>query len=158
MTSPRRQLRWFDTLVGFTNLASGVQTNHDLLANQATDLVMGSTITRIILKLALKANTLVTLHEMHYGISIVNADAVIGGALPDADVVSDRADWMLRGWLYARSSNLSDRSQDDVVQHDVRAQRILRASADRLHIILDASASGVTLQYAMYARVLVRLR
>jgi len=156
---PGRRLEWFTRFIGFTVIASGAQDSFDLYSAAALGAgdIKDSTITRMIIKIIMLPTNLVTMTELFYGIVILNQDAVTAGALPEADVTTDRADWLVRGWLAAKSANLSDITQTDRVELDLRAQRKLHSEEDALTIVYDASASGQDLQVAHFVRTLVRL-
>ncbi len=161
MTNRNRQARpvqWYSTIMPLTSLASAGQITVSLLSVATVPLarIRGSTITRIVMKLRAHSTNLATLHEVHWGIVLMNADAVAAGGFPDADDASDRADWMVRGWLSARAASLSDQSQDDVTELDLRAQRILRSEEEDLRLIMDADASGSIVQLSAFVRVLLK--
>ena len=159
VTRRGRRLEWFDSILGFTTIADGGQTSQTLFdANVLGAIgVKGATITRQIVKIIMRPTVLVTISELHYGITIVNADALTASAIPEADVVSDRADWMVRGWLAAFSNSLSDSTQTDRVMADIRTQRIMRSEEDALIVIYDNALNGVSIQVAHFIRTLIRM-
>ena len=141
MTIRRRETEWFESIVGFTSRGTNTQFAVDLYsaAFLGAHGIKGSTITRTVVKLALLPEVQTTIVELHWGIVIVNADAVAAGVLPDANDVADRADWLIRGWLFAKSGNISDGSQTDRVIVDLRSQRIIRAEEDQLTLVVNMS-------------------
>ena len=151
-------MEWYSTATSFATIASGAQTN--LLLYNSTFMTSaptrGVTITRMILDMRFRADSINQLPELFWGVTIINADARAAGAFPDADDMADKTDWMVRGRLMTIQSDLGDSSQWDRSQYDLRSQRIFRSSTDELHLILDASGSGVTGQWACFARVLVK--
>ena len=159
MTTRRRETEWYSSILGFTNVNNGAQTANRLYSTTSTPIsrIKGSTITRIIIKMIMHPSVITAIHEMHWGIVIVNEDAIAAGAYPDADDISDRADWLARGWLCGRSANLSDGSQDDRVELDLRSQRIMRAEEDALMLVIDNSNNGNAVSYAYFIRCLVKL-
>jgi len=152
-----RRFEWFSSIIGFTALASGAQTSVNLLTNQPEATRKGSTVTRILLNLVHKADAVAQLTEFHWGIVFIDSDAAAAGAFPEADVVSDRPDWLARGWSATIADNLSASPRWNRTILDLRMQRICRAEDDELHLILDASASGFSLDFGLFARTLVRL-
>ena len=159
MTSQARRTEWFDRVMPLTALAGSGQAGFRLYSaiDQGRQDIKGATVTRLIGKIVLYPSVVTTLVEMHWGIVVVNADAAAAVAFPDADTEADRADWMIRGWLVAKSGNISDGSQSDRVVFDTRAQRILHSEEDQLMVILDASASGVSLNFAFFIRTLIKM-
>ena len=85
----------------------------------------------------------------------MNADARAAGAFPEADDVSDRAGWMVRGVLRGKNSDLSDSSQTVHRSLDIRSQRVMRNEEDELQLVLDAFTPNA-LEWAADIRVLVK--
>ncbi len=85
----------------------------------------------------------------------MNADARAAGAFPDADDMSDRPGWMVRGRLQNIMLNVQDSSQWTRLHLDLRGQRRLRSEEDELQLILDSSA-GFTVEWSPFIRVLVK--
>jgi len=154
----RRPMEWYSTVTGFAVLAAGAQSN-TLLYNavgQGTRNIKGATITRVIVDLLVKNDTVAQNNELFWGIVIVNADARAAGAFPDPNDMSDRAGWMYRGRILTNASSLTDRAQWAQKQLDLRSQRLLRTEEDELHIIWNNTGATI-LQFAIFARVLVKL-
>ena len=150
-----RQLKWYESIQGSTTLVSAAQASNDLLANLETANRVGATVTRIIGKMHFNTTVVTNLHSVHYGITLVNADALAAGSLPEADAVDD-ADWLYHSYAEFKSDSVPDMSQNAVVVFDVRSQRVIRAGQDRLLMIFDNSA-GETLNRSHMIRTLVRL-
>ena len=148
---------WSSASSSFVNIVAGAQANLLLMSNAVFPGInaKGSTITRLIVDLRVKAASVAQLNEVFWGIVMVNGDASAAGAFPEADVLGDRAGWMVRGRFMVIQDSLSDRSQWDEAKLDLRAQRIMRNEEDELHLILDNSG-GFTAQWAAFIRVLVK--
>ncbi len=157
--SRRRTMQWFSKFAQQTNLASGGQANLALYNTSDVNFlfIKGATITRVILDLIWHPQTLTTASYLFWGLVIGNAEVFAAGSFPDADDMSDRAGWLGRGMLKAKSGNLSDGSQDPHVQLDLRSQRVMRTEEDDFRLILDASASGITGDYTAFVRTLIKL-
>ena len=159
-TKVRRAFDWYETFSTFFTLAPALQTNIRIRTafDQGAANLKGSTVTRLIGWIVLAPTVQASLVELAYGVIIVNVDARIAGALPDADDPTDRADWMLRGRMISNMSSLSDSSQWDRNRIDNRAQRIMRSEEDELVLILNASsANNNNLNCALYMRALLKL-
>ena len=156
--APRRSTEWFTLDRRDQGLATDDQTNETLF--NATSVgarsVKGTTITRMLIDLNLRAGSIAQRVNLYWGILVMNADARAAGAFPEADDVSDRAGWMVRGNMSTIMSDLSDGSQWLRIHRDIRSQRILHTEEDELQLILDSSASGFTLRWDAYIRVLVK--
>ena len=155
----KRSFEWFTTDTGFQSLASAAQTNLTLYSATLVGarFIKGATVTRMLLDLRLRSDSVAQLVEAYFGILPVNADARAAGAFPDVDDASDRAGWLYRAKFRTIQDSLSDSSQWDTRHLDLRAQRILRTEEDELQLVVDASGSGFTLQWAAYIRVLMRM-
>ncbi len=158
-TRNRRVLQWFTSNQNNTALLSDTQQNL-LLYNaivQGPRFIKGATVTRILLDLVIEADSVAQRNTMFWGIAVVNADARAAGAFPEADDVSDRAGWLGRGKLEVEQASLADSSQWGRTKLDLRSQRVLRNEEEELHLIIDAAATGFTLNWSAYVRVLMRL-
>ena len=156
----RRETEWYSLDRTFATLGSGVQSNELLFgtASVASQQIKGTTITRMLIDMYLKADSVAQLVNLYWGIVVLNRDAVVAGAFPEADDVSDRAGWMVRGKLNTIQDSLSDSSQWARRTLDIRSQRLMRNEEDELQLVVDASSSGFILQWAAYIRVLVKWR
>ncbi len=154
----RRETQWYTKILGFSSLASSAQTSLDLLSGMPQDMRKGATVTRMVYKLVVRPTAVAQLVEAHYGVVVVSTEAFVAGAMPEADVVSDRPDWMMRGWLYSMADSISDRSQYDTTEMDLRAQRRLPSEDNTLALVFDASTSGFGLEFAVFFRTLMKLR
>ena len=155
----RRPFEWYSTSIGPTVIASAGQFNLALvsIATVPISRIKDSTVTRILLSLIWHPESVTTATDLFYGITIITAEAAIAGGIPEADDMSDRADWLIRGKMTARSGNLSDGSQDAKMEADLRAQRIMRSEESELHIVFDANTSGISGEVRGLARVLLKL-
>lgn len=151
-----RAYKWYTTHADFVALAGGVQTNANLLANLELANNKNATVTRIILSINVAPDTVAQQTATYFGITTVSAEALTAGALPEADVDTDAVDWMLRGFVVNRMSDLSDQSQTSWRHYDLKAQRVLRDARMRLALILDHSSGGGVF-WSYMARVLVKL-
>ncbi len=155
----RRPTEWFTTDKIFTTVTDGSQDTTTLLsAGQiGARFIKGTTITRMVIDFVMKPGSVAQDVFMYYGIVVMNGDAVVAGGFPEADDVSDRAGWMIRGRLITKADSVSDGAQFARRNLDIRSQRILRSEEDELQLIVDnKSAGGFTLTYSAYIRVLVK--
>ncbi len=155
----KRQFEWFTTRNNGQTLASDAQGGFGLYNAGAVGarFIKGATVTRMLIDLRLRAESVAQLVEVAYGIVVMNSDAVAAGGFPDADDLSDRADWLVRGRLQTIQASLSDSSQWDRVRLDIRTQRILRSEEDEVRMVFDANSSGFTLVIDAYVRLLMRM-
>ena len=155
-----RAMQWITSYVGFGPLlGSGSQTNVPLytVADRGPGFIKGSTVTRMVIDIRMRASALAQLVVLNWGILLVDGEAAAVGILPEADDLSERAGWMVRGVLTTIQDSLSDSSQWDRAQMDIRSQRVLRAERDELHLILDAGTTGFALEWHVFIRVLMKL-
>jgi len=152
-----RTLKWFTTITQPVNLATGGQTNFNLLATLDSANTKGATITRIVLKIGANAPTTGAQGALTYGITTLAQEAVVAGAFPDTDVGADQVDWLVRGMLIVQGVSANGTESFDIDRHDLRAQRVLRDVQRQLHFILDASSISGGISFFFIARVLVRL-
>ena len=117
----------------------------------------GATVTRLIIDLIFRAESLAQFNEVAWGITTVNADASAAGALPDSDDDTDRAGWLVRGREYNIQDSLSDASQWTRVKMDIRSQRVLRSEQDELHLIVNNHATGFSVIWSAFIRTLMKL-
>ena len=155
---PTRPMEWFTNERAFAAIASAGQDNHTLFnaSSVGARFVKGTTITRMIIDVRLKPDTVAQQVNLSWGVVVMNADARAAGAFPDVDDISERPGWLVRGRLTAISANLSDMSQQDRVLLDNRSQRILRNEEDELQFIVDAGSDGFGMLWFMYIRTLVK--
>ena len=157
VTRTGRRLQWFTIFNTDETISNGGQANHNLLSGLDADLAKDSTVTRIILEMWFRPGQLTSTYRVPWGITFVNADAVIAGALPDPGVAGDNTSWLIRSQTEFSSGDLSDSRQDGRVSMDIRSQRICRSPQEQLHLIIDLVTSGSALAYDSFSRVLVRL-
>jgi len=154
-----RPMQWVTRDIGPATLASGLLTNFILynslsITSAATK---GVTITRMIVDIVAKNDALAQLNKAFWGIVPVNADASAAGGFPDPEDMTDRASWLARGRIVVNADSLSDSSQWSRTELDLRSQRILRSEQDELHLIVKNVATGFTIQWAAFIRVLLKL-
>jgi len=154
-----RAVRWFTTISQDQALSDGGQLTFNLLSGMASTQFRGSTITRTVLTINTRADTIGATKHTWWGMVLVNADAVTAGAFPDADVETDRADWMIRGLITTGAPALaSEFGALGMLKMDLRSQRVIRGESTELRLIFDdlgAAAGGVFV--TLLARVLVKL-
>lgn len=154
----RRETEWFGLdRTTFQALAGLAQTNETLFSATLAGarFVKGTTITRMLIDIAIRADNVAQTVQLAWGITTMNADARAAGAFPEADDPSDRAGWMVRGRLITIQASLSDASQWHRKTLDIRSQRILRNEEEELQLILD-NQSATDLNFSVYVRVLVK--
>ena len=151
-----RTTKWFTTIKNPTTIGGGGKDNVNLLATFDAANAKGSTVTRMLIKLGMWPETLTTIAKLPWGITYVNADAVTANAFPDPEVGADNVDWLVRGYLFNGSSNISETRQGDRDVMDIGTMRICRAQQDQLHILLD-NDSTINITYTFIIRVLLRL-
>jgi len=152
-----RSLAWFTTIANAQTVTTGGQSANALLTNLDLELHKGATVTRMIVQLFLLANTIDILGRIQWGIVLVNRDAADVVVFPDPGVANDRADWLVRGAESLLMSDINDGSQAVRVSRDLRAQRMLRDRQATLQFVIDQGASGMTVTYDLFVRVLIRL-
>jgi len=154
-----RTVKWFTTLRTDQVLASGLQTTFDLLAGVAVANRKGSTVTRFLLDIWMTPDTINSRKAIDFGTVWVDSDAVVAGAFPDADVETEKVDWLMRSRMVVLGPNAgSIFLQPPMRSYDIRSQRICRADNDELRLICDINAittGGVFITFI--SRVLLRL-
>ena len=111
----------------------------------------------MILYLMLRPQATNVLGSVKFGIVSVTEDAATADAFPDADIAGDEADWLFRGAAHALMSSVNEGHQLTRVHADIGTSRVLHGATDETHFIIDQDSSGMTITYALFARVLVRL-
>ena len=156
--APKRALFWISVHSPLNDLAGNTQTNQLLYSSVTYGGIAtkGATVTRTILDLTFRPESLAQLNSMFYGITVVNADARAVGAFPDPQDLGDRVGWLVRGHEDVISSNLSDNSQLAKVRLDIRSQRILRNIEDELHLIMH-NDTGSICQWGSFIRTLWKM-
>jgi len=159
MTMQRRPMQWFTSEQALGPLtAATAQTNLILYSvlSQSNAAVKGATVTRMLVDLVMGGASLAQDIRMHWGITVVNADARAAGVFPDPSDLAETVSWLARGRLIGIQSDLSDSSQRRYAQLDIRSQRVLRSEKDELHLIVD-NAGPNTFNWAAWIRVLMKL-
>ena len=158
----RRLLQWFDTIEVAQTLSSNGQAEHDLLVEMEDQDQRGATVTRMLLDIDIRPNTVNSYAQMYVGILAWPAEAFLAGIMPDADQEADEGlGWMFRGRLYTLEDtlNVAPRNMGSRLVVDLHSQRVLRTSgADSIYLILDQDSSGITLTYNFICRLLMRHR
>ena len=152
--APRRPMQWYESIQGEEVREGATQDVDDLLSNIPTALRMGSTVTRIMVDINVHPVDLTLIYELYWGIAVIHADALAVVALPDPGTVDD-IHWLIHSRLVGRSGNLSSKQGDDRALVDLRSQRVLRASTDRLVLVTTVQTTG-NLDYSHFIRVLVK--
>ncbi len=150
-------MEWFTSSVSFANLNSGAQTNLTLYNATVVGarFVKGATVTRMLVDIIVRSDSVAQDNRLFWGITIVNADARAAGAFPEAADFSDRPGWLGRGLINNKQSDLSDSSQWSREKLDLRSQRILRNEEDELQLILENGGSNI-LEFTAYVRTLMK--
>ncbi len=154
----RRTMQWFTSINPLFTLAANGQLSIDLLGPLAVDQRKGATITRVILDLSLFPTVVTTLHEVFWGLLVMDEEAASAGGFPDADIQSDRQHWLQRGHLISKVLSTSDGKQGDRQMMDIRSQRKLTSEEDTFRIIFDHGATGTSSDIVMFARTLIKFR
>ena len=154
---PNRTFQWITTLRQHQALASGGQTNFNLSSDLAAGDRRGATLTRMLLNIHLRNDTVNVTKVLDYGVVWINADAATAGAFPDPISESEQADWLLRDRMVISSGpNTFEGGHLTTQRHDNRSQRICRAETDQLHMVMDLDsvfAGGVFITFI--CRILV---
>ncbi len=153
---PGRTLKWSTAIHDAQTIAASGQNAHPLLGN-LSGTRKGATITRMLINITLGAAAVDILARLKWGVVIVNNDAALASAFPDADDSADDADWLMRDAAVVVMSDVSDGSQLVRMKYDLRAQRIIRSDQDDLRFVIDRDSPVVTTNYNLFTRVLVRL-
>ena len=153
----RRPLQWFTSQTDFQNLVGNAQTNLTLFntGSSVAQPVKGATVTRMIVELMMKGVSLAQDLYLFWGVAVVNGDARAAGAFPDADDITDRANWLMRGRMYTIHDSLTDGSQVARREYDLHSQRVFRNAEDELQLVLD-NGNANTLAWAAFIRVLMK--
>ena len=156
MVLRRRERQWFTSATGFTGLAAGDQTDVQLYnaTIHGPRFMKGATVQRMIINMTIRSPSLAENNTLFWGIVVVNEDARIAGALPEADDTADRADWLVRGRLQNITSSVPDGSQWTHRNYDIRSGRTLRSEEDGLLMILD-NLGSFTVEFSQFTRVLM---
>jgi len=140
---PARAVKWFTTIRQAQALVDGGQITFDLLSALSQANAKGSTVTRMIMDLVTRADTLSSTKATDFGVVWMHADAVAAGAFPDADDEGERVDWLVRGQMITEPPALgSEFGGAGRKSMDLRTQRICRADDDQLRLIFDDPGLG----------------
>ena len=99
VTRGKRQLQWYTSFAPFASLAPSGQTSLNLYSTQVitASQIKGFTITRTLVDLRLKADSVVQQVTLAWGLVLINADAASAAVFPDPVDNSDRPGWLARG-------------------------------------------------------------
>jgi len=153
-----RTLEWYSKDQPFIAIASagqGVQRLYSAV-DEGRTVVKDATVTRLIVDIKLRADAVGQIVRLWWGIVIVSTEARQASALPDADDMSDRHDWLVRGRLDTIQLSLSDSSQWASRSYDLRTQRVLRSEESELVLVVDAGSDGFTMNWSTFVRTLIR--
>ena len=153
-----RATRWLTTIDQNQAIVDGGSDNYTLLGSNLNE-IKGSTITRIIMNMNCRSDTLGVQKFLYWGLAIVTADALSAGGLPDPNVESDAFDWLGRGVLITGAVKLPTEFGPDVTEKlDLRSQRLFRSEDVTLQLIVADSGSGAGGQFFSHlTRCLVKL-
>ncbi len=159
MPQHERRLQWYTKNQDFAAIGSASQANMRMYSaiDEGRGDIKGATVTRMIIDIGLRSPTVAQLTRLFWGIVIVDTEARIAGGLPDADDMSDRHDWLIRGRLFNIQSDLSDSSQWTMRHYDIKTQRILRSEEHELLLVIDAGSDGFTMEWTAFTRALMRM-
>ena len=154
----RRLVKWFTTLRQLQALADNSQLTFDLLTDLAASQTQGSTITRILMSIWIRNDVVSNEKTMDWGIVLVDGEAAVAGAFPDADVEDERVDWMGRGRMHAYTSSLFVVQPHTMMERDLGASRVIRNEFQQLRLILNSDTNGTGGLFVTFiTRVLVRM-
>ena len=156
MTTRRRLTKWFTTLRAEQAIAINGQLTFPLLADLSASQTEGATITRILLSMWARNDTVGGAKRLDWGIVLLDGEAVSAGAFPDTDDEDERVDWMARGRMHAATAVLFENTSH--TERDLGASRIIRDEFKSLRLIMDTdgvAAGGLFVTF--FTRVLVRM-
>ncbi len=83
----KREKQWFTSITPFNTFASGVQGSIQLFnaTIHGPRFIKGATVLRTIVEMELKATAVAQLVEIFWGLVVLNSDARVAGAVPEAD-------------------------------------------------------------------------
>ena len=151
----RRPFQWFTRIIEGQVVAAGAQACTDLLVGLPDANTKGATVTRVIMRLVTRPDTINELSHTLFGIAIVNADAAAAGAFPDADVEGDNVRWLVRGLHVNDSTSINSPEEHRISDYDLKAQARFRSEQEELHLILDQGSFGI--RFDLLCRILVKL-
>ncbi len=153
-----RITKWFTTLGTLQAIPDNGQNTFALLADLAASQTQGATITRILMEMWASNDSINNPKTMDWGIVLLAGEAVSAGAFPDADDEDERVDWMGRGRMHVKTSNLNEGRDMGHMTRDLRAQRVIRDEFQQLRLIVDADANGAGGIFLTFAiRVLLKM-
>ena len=158
MVRPREK-QWFSSNTNFVGLATNTQTEIQLFGASihGARQIKGATLLRSIIDLRIQAQAVAQTVQLFWGLGIYTADARVAGGLSDPEDTSDRPNYVVRGKLTTIQSSLSDSSQWDRKELDIRTGRTLRSEEEELLMVLKNSAGpgGFALNFYMFGRFLM---
>jgi len=140
----RRGTFWLDTVIAET-VAAGGQGTEDLTGVLSVADRRGLTLVRLIYNLTFLPLDHVdtdSVFELFMGIGLIEPDAAVAGAFPDADIEGDAPNrgWVVRDHGITRSpAGVSGNLILGRLKGDIRAMRIIHQNA-QLFIIMDSVA------------------
>ena len=153
-----RLLKWFTTLRNLQALADNSQITFQLLEDLTVSQTEGSTITRILIEIWIRNDTVQNEKTMDWGIVLLGGEAVAAGVFPDADVEDERVDWLARGRMHGYTNGLFINQDNSHVERDLRAQRIVRDEFQQLRLIFNSDTNGTGGLFVTFiTRVLLRM-
>ena len=153
-----RAMKWYTTLVNENAISSGGFLRLPLLSGMSIANMKGSTVTRMIIDIWLRPDTLSSFKILDFGILWYPQAAVDANAFPDLAIEDEKYDWLLRSRMYATGSVSGQNPIITEKHYDNGSQRICRATNDILMMLIDlnsVTAGGVF--FSMSHRGLVRL-
>ena len=152
----RRPTQWFDARVVDEVVLTGAVHIVELLDLMDDAVKRGSTVTRTLLHLTLRPESVAQLSIVMFGVAWVDNDARAAGVLPDLNTDVVETDWLVKGQRTVHGNVLSFNTYM-VVDLDLRGQRVCQTANDNL-LLLVHNTTGFTIRYDGLARVLMKLR
>ncbi len=155
-TKSKRSVFWVDTIDQVNILAASGQQTVDLLPVESGAARKGQTITRLILKLVIEPSVADISYRPTWGVVLVNSDALTAGAVPESNDEDDQPGWLLRDVGIAETHDVNDGSNFLRMEYDLASQRRFYNQQNRLIFEISQGASGQSLVWHLFARVLVK--
>ncbi len=158
MPDARRTVKWFTTKDIDQALLDAATDNFTLSTGLAAANKKGATVTRLIVDLNARTDTLGSIKHLYWGIVLI-ADGFTTATLPDPEVEGDRADWMVRGVMHTGAPALgTEFGAAAQINLDIRSQRRIPTEDFSLQLIISDSGAGAGgLLFTHLTRTLVRL-
>ncbi len=139
-----------------TVLAANQTGAFDLLANVLSTgpARAGLTVVRYLLNLHVAANNLGDLVEYQHGTYMAEMDALEAGAVPEP--VVDDVNWYLHDGAFHRT-DVDAGPPAKEHRYDIRSARRIKSERHTLVHVMQNTGAGTSLNYALFARLLLKL-